>query len=121
MRVRIVEGRVAELDPVLGDEECAMIVDVAPEVRVGWFWSPKGCTTPPALDPNADIDAQILALEALQTPRLLREALKKKSCTVNKPGTIIHGLSPEDAIDAIDDALTALRAQLVGEVYYQEK
>ena len=74
MRVRIVEGRVAELDPVLGDEECAMIVDVAPEVRVGWFWSPKGCTTPPDLDPNADIDAQILALEGTVTQRRLREA-----------------------------------------------
>lgn len=69
MRVRIVEGRVAELDPVLGAAECAMIVDVAPEVRVGWLWSPEGCTAPPEPDPNAAIDAQILELETTVTQR----------------------------------------------------
>lgn len=77
MRVRIVEGRVAELDPVLGDEECAMIVDAAPEVQMGWLWSPEGCTEPPSPtdpDPNAAIDAPILALEATVTQRRLREA-----------------------------------------------
>jgi hypothetical protein len=31
-------------------------------------------STPPESDPNAAVDAQILALEALQTPRRLREA-----------------------------------------------
>lgn len=55
MRVRIVEGRVAELDPVLGEAECAMIVDAAPEVQVGWLWSPEGCTAPPeAVEPGPD-------------------------------------------------------------------
>ena len=72
-----------------------------------------------ARTPNAAILAQIAVLEALQTPRLLREAMKKKACVVNKPGTIIHGLSPDDAMDALDEALEALRAQLVGDVYYQ--
>ena len=70
---------------------------------------------------NAAILAQIAGLEALQTPRLTREAMKKKACVVNKPGTIIHGLAPDDAVDAIDTALDALRAQLVGGVYYQTK
>lgn len=79
MRVRIVEGRVAELDPVLGAAECAMIVDVAPEVRVGWLWSPEGCTAPPETvepipNPNAYADAQIQVLEATVTQRRLREA-----------------------------------------------
>jgi hypothetical protein len=63
--------------------------------------------------------SQIRALELLQTPRLVRESQKKKDCVVNKPGTIIHGLSPEGAMDAIDEALDALRAQLTNVVYYQ--
>lgn len=46
MRVRVIEGRVAELDPVLGEHECAMIVDAAPEVQAGWLWSPEGCAAP---------------------------------------------------------------------------
>jgi hypothetical protein len=68
---------------------------------------------------KAGLLAQIADLESLQTPRLLREALKKKSCTVNKPGTIIHGLSPKDAVDTLDEAIDALRAQIVGGVHYQ--
>jgi len=68
---------------------------------------------------NAAILAQIAVLEAMQTPRLLREALKKKTCVVNKPGTIIHGLTPEAAVDAIDAQVETLRAQITGAVYYQ--
>jgi hypothetical protein len=88
------------------------VVDLGPYPE-GWS------TEPPQPDPNAAILAQIAVLEALQTPRLVREAMKKKACVVNKPGTIIHGLSPDDAMDALDEALEALRAQLVGDVYYQ--
>jgi hypothetical protein len=68
---------------------------------------------------DAAILAQIADLEALQTPRLVREAQKKKACTINKPGCVIDGMSPEDAMDAIDAAADALRAQLVNPVYYQ--
>lgn len=82
---------------------------------------PEGwSTTPPAPDPNAAILAQIADLEALQTPRLLREAMLNKECLVNKPGCCIHGLSPSAAVDAIDAELDTLRGQLVTQVYYQK-
>ncbi|SNS00507.1 hypothetical protein SAMN04488503_2298 [Humidesulfovibrio mexicanus] len=81
MYARIIDGRVAERTekmPALGETECALIVEVDADVQVGWLWTPEGCvapTAPPAPDPNAAIDAEILALEATVTQRRLREAL----------------------------------------------
>ncbi len=81
MYARIIDGRVAEvLEDIqeLSANECALIVEVNDEVRVGWLWTPKGCIAPPvppAPDPNAAIDAEILAIEATVTQRRLREAL----------------------------------------------
>ncbi len=81
MLARIIENRVAEVfpqAPELGANECALVVEVADDVAPGWLWTPEGCTAPPeppAPDPNADINAQILALEATVTQRRLREAL----------------------------------------------
>ena len=81
MYARIVEGRVAEVfaqTPELGANECALVVEVAPDVQPGWLWTPEGCTAPPAPpapDPNAAIDAEIQAIEATVTQRRLREAL----------------------------------------------
>jgi len=73
---------------------------------------PEGwSTTPPAPDPNAAIDAQILALEALQTPRLVREALRKKQVEIEDAASVLHGLTPEEAIAFIDTQVEALRGQ----------
>lgn len=50
MYARIIDGRVAELTenlPALGSGECALIVEVGPEVRPGWLWTPQGCCAPP--------------------------------------------------------------------------
>lgn len=48
MYARIIAGRVAETHedkPVLAPRECAFIVEVGPEVQVGWDWNPEcGCT-----------------------------------------------------------------------------
>lgn len=68
---------------------------------------------------NAEIDAQIAALEAMQTPRLIREAVMGLDCTVNKPGSCIHGLTPAAALAALDAQIAALRAQISSDVYYQ--
>ncbi len=81
MLARIIENRVAEVfaqTPELGAGECALVVEVAPDVQPGWLWTPEGCTAPPAPsapDPNAAIDAEILSIEATVTQRRLREAL----------------------------------------------
>ena len=119
---RIVDNKVEELFPTLPDfhpDFVATLVEVADAVEVGMVRKENGSFAFPAPNPDAAILAQIAALEALQTPRLLREAMKKKACVVNKPGTIIHGLAPDDAVDAIDTALDALRAQLTVGAYYQ--
>jgi hypothetical protein len=50
MFARIINACVAVLTeeaPELGPGECALIVEVGPEVRVGWLWSPEGCVAPP--------------------------------------------------------------------------
>lgn len=49
MYARIIDGHVAELFgevPTLGQVECALIVEVGAEVRVGWTWAPGGCSGP---------------------------------------------------------------------------
>jgi hypothetical protein len=80
MYARIVDGVVAQVVvdmPVLGAGECAHIARVADDVEVGWLWTADGCVAPPSApepDPNAGIDAQILALEATVTQRRMREA-----------------------------------------------
>lgn len=80
MYARIIDGLVAEITkdmPELGPTECAHIVEVGPGVRVGWIWTPGGCVPPPeppAPDPNAAVNAAILALECTVTQRRLREA-----------------------------------------------
>lgn len=61
--------------PVLAPGECAHIEACPAEVRPGWAWAPGGFAPPPEPDPNADIDAQIMALEATVTQRRLREAV----------------------------------------------
>jgi hypothetical protein len=73
----------------------------------------------PSPDPDEDILAQLAELEAMQTPRLLREAMMGLTCTVNKPGCCIHGLTPSEALAAIGAQADALRAQLSHAVYYQ--
>lgn len=117
----IIEGVVVELreTDTIGPAESAIIVECGNEVQVGWRLEAGAFVPPPEPDPNAKILTQIDELEALQTPRLLREAMKKKACVVNKPGTIVHGLSPSAAIDALDATLEDLRGQLSGTVYYQ--
>lgn len=78
MRVRIVEGLVAELEPMLGEHECAMIVDAAPEVQVGWLWSPEGCAAPPYVaeaGPDEVTVAHSYLLADAQTVGDLRNAL----------------------------------------------
>lgn len=78
MFATIVEGRVANLTedfPALAPGECAHLESCGPEVRSGWTWTPEGFAPPPEPDPNAEIDAQIVALEAQQTPRRMRDAL----------------------------------------------
>ena len=67
------------------------------------------------------LKAQIAALEAMQTPRLLREAMLGLSCTVYKPGCCIDGMTPAAAMAHIDAQADILRAQLTGDVYYQSK
>ena len=62
---------------------------------------------------------QIAELEAMMTPRLIREAMMDKACTVNKPGCCIDGLTPAAALETIDANVAALRAQLSEAVYYQ--
>ena len=79
MYARIVENVVAQLTadmPILAAGQCAHIVQVGDDVALGWLWTAEGVVAPPLVepDPNADIDAQILALEATVTQRRLREA-----------------------------------------------
>ena len=68
---------------------------------------------------DAALMAQIAALEALLTPRLLLEAACEDDCIVNKPGCCINGLTPVAARAQINTELKSLRAQLTGTVYYQ--
>lgn len=77
---RIIGGVVAKItasSPNLGRGECALIVECGEAVQVGWLFHGGVIVEPPeppAPDPNAGIDAQILALEATVTNRRLREA-----------------------------------------------
>lgn len=119
MYARIIEGRVAELSEVpfaLGPSECALIVECPDEVKVGWVFNGSVCAAP---NPDTAILAQIAELEAMQTPRLLREAMLGKECVVLKPGCCINGMSPAVAVAHLDENLDILRAQLAGELYYQ--
>lgn len=78
MYAMIVCGVVVETSddfPVLAPGECAHIEECGPEVRPGWTWTPGGFTAPPEPDHNAALDVQIATLEALQTPRRIRDAL----------------------------------------------
>ena len=83
MYARIICGQVAELTedfPTPAPGECAHIEECDPEVQPGWTWTPEGITPPEPPepsepDPNAEIDAQITALEATVTQRRLREAV----------------------------------------------
>lgn len=68
---------------------------------------------------DAAILAQLDALEALQTPRLVCEAILNTDCTVSKPGCCIDGMTPLAALAEIAAQKAALRAQLTGSVYYQ--
>lgn len=68
---------------------------------------------------RAGIRAQIAELEAMMTPRLIREAMMGKTCTVNKPGCCIDGLTPAAALETIDTRVAELRSQLAEAVYYQ--
>ena len=77
MYARIVDGRVAEVlveFPALMAGEVALIVECSTDALPGWLFLGGECVAPPAPDPNADVDAQITALEASVTQRRLREA-----------------------------------------------
>lgn len=109
----IVDGVVTELweTAVLGPKESAFIVECGDEVRVGWRLEGGEFAPAPEPDPNAEIDARIQALEALQTPRLLREALRQKQVQIEDAASVLHGLTPEQAIAFIDTQVEALREQ----------
>lgn len=118
MYAGIINNRVAKLTedkPDLAPGECALIVEVGPEVQVGWLWTPEGCVAPPVpvINPNAALFAQIAALEALQTSRLVRESLLKKQPPISDPASPLNGKTPAEAIAYIDAQIEALRAQLV--------
>lgn len=116
MYARIIDGAVVEVRefPALLPGESAVIMPCGAEVQKGWVIE-AGTLVPPApepeADPNAGIDAQILALEALQTPRLVREALRKKQVEIEDAASPLYGLTPEEAIAFIDTQVEALRAQ----------
>ncbi|MHC1753361.1 hypothetical protein [Humidesulfovibrio sp.] len=115
----IIDGTVAELlavIPALGPGESAVIMPCGANVQPGWRLEAGVLAPPPPApepSPNADIDAQILALEALQTPRLLREALRKKQVQIEDAASVLHGLTPEEAIAFIDTQVEGLRAQRI--------
>lgn len=117
MYARIIDGTVAELlaaPPALGHCESAIILPCGPDVQPGWRLEAGALAPPPPAptpDPNAEIDARILDLEALQTPRLLREALRKKQVQIEDAASPLYGLTPEEAIAFIDTQVEALRAQ----------
>lgn len=118
MYAKIINNLVAERTddlPELAPGECALIVEVGPEVQVGWLWTPQACVPPPVpvVNPNAAIFAQIAALEALQTSRLVRESLLKKQTTITDAASPLNGLTPAEAIAYIDAQIEELRAQLV--------
>lgn len=69
--------------------------------------------TPALPDPRDAILQSIYELEALQTPRLLREALRKKQTVIDDATSPLNGMTPEAAIGYIDTEIEALRAQLV--------
>ena len=119
MYAMIIDGTVVELlaaPPALNPGESAFILPCGPEVQPGWRLE-AGVLAPPTPapepDPNAEIDARILALEALQTPRLLREALRKKQVQIEDAASPLNGLTPEEAIAFIDTQVEALRAQRI--------
>ena len=113
----VIDGTVAELlavAPALESGESVFIVPCGVEVQPGWRLE-AGTLAPPPPAPapglNAGIDAQILALEALQTPRLVREALRNKQVQIEDAASPLYGLTPEEAIAFIDTQVEALRAQ----------
>ena len=78
MYARIIQGRVAELFgevPTLGQAECALIVEVGPDVQAGWAWSPDGCTPQPDFTPDPVTVAHSYLLADAQSVDELREAL----------------------------------------------
>lgn len=109
----IVGGVVAELReysaPLPG--ESALVMECGGEVRVGWRLEAGVFAPAPEPDPNAEIDARIRALEALQTPRLVREALRNKQVQIEDAASALYGLTPGEAIAFIDTQVEALRAQ----------
>lgn len=113
----LIDGTVAELfaaPPALAPGESSCILPCGPDVQPGWRLEAGVLAPPPPApepDPNAGIDARILALEALQTPRLLREALRKKQVLIEDAASALYGLTPEEAIAFIDTQVEALRAQ----------
>ena len=113
----IIDGTVAELlaaPPTLNPGESVFIMPCGTEAQPRWRLEAGALAPPPpapAPDPNAEIDARILALEALQTPRLLREALRKKQVQIEDAASPLYGLTPEEAIAFIDTQVEALRAQ----------
>lgn len=113
----IIDGTVAELltaPPALNPGESVFIMPCGAEAQPGWRLEAGALVPPPSApepDPNAGIDARILALEALQTPRLVREALRKKQVQIEDAASPLYGLTPEEAIAFIDTQVETLRAQ----------
>ena len=73
----IIDGTVVEVRefPALLPGESAVIMPCGAEVQKGWVIEAGTLVPPePEADPNAGIDAQILALEDTVTPRRLRDA-----------------------------------------------
>lgn len=116
----IVDGKVAGFNPEIAPGSCALVADVVDEAEIGWLWQPGGRMAPAAPDPDKALLAQISSLEAMQTPRLVREAMMNKTCTVEKPGCCIDGLTPVQALEAIDTRAAELREQLSTTQYYQK-
>lgn len=116
----IVEGKVVGFDPGVAAGACALVVDVEDGVEIGWAWTPAGCAPPAGPHPDEALLAEIAELEAMQTPRLLREAMMNKNCTVTKPGCCIDGMTPAQALEAIEDRVAELRGQLSAVQYYQK-
>jgi hypothetical protein len=70
---------------------------------------------------NAAIRKQLEDVDALQTKHLVGKALSGCTAVINRPGCRIDGMTPAQAIVALDAEREALLAQLVDDVYYQSK
>ena len=66
MQALIIDGRVAQVEEeiAVAPGECAFIVEVGPEVQVGWPWSPEGCAPPEDPDPYT-VEPEYLDLAAI--------------------------------------------------------